>query len=118
MFHSRDLEHDLQVEFAVAFLGITAARAVAAPLNSSYTQDEFRFFMEDAASKLLVLPTQGNAAAQRAAAALRVPIATCAVSWSKGATHTPPFPKPPIEVDCMLCCYGQVGGDHERLLMV
>lgn len=68
----------------VAFLGTTAARAVAAPLNSSYTTDEFSFFMEDAASKLLVLPSQGNAAAERAAAALHVPVATCVVSWSKG----------------------------------
>lgn len=72
----------------VAFLGITAARAVAAPLNSSYTADEFSFFMEDAASKLLVLPSQGNAAAQQAATALRVPVATCVVSWSKGEDHT------------------------------
>ena len=74
----------------MAFLGITAARAVAAPLNSSYTTDEFKFFMEDAASKLLVLPTQGNAAAQKAAAVLSVPIATCALSWSKGGHHQDP----------------------------
>ncbi len=30
--------HCLQVEFVIAFLGITWARAVAAPLNSNYKQ--------------------------------------------------------------------------------
>jgi acyl-CoA synthetase (AMP-forming)/AMP-acid ligase II len=30
--------HGMQVEFVVAFLGITWARAVAAPLNSNYKQ--------------------------------------------------------------------------------
>lgn len=69
----------------MAFLGTTLARAVAAPLNSSYTSDEFRFFMEDASSKLLVLPTKGNKAAEEAAAGLRVPVATCKVSWDEGA---------------------------------
>ena len=47
-------------------------------------QEEFRFFMEDAGSKLLVLPSQGNAAAEGAAAELGTPTATFDVSWSSG----------------------------------
>lgn len=57
---------------------------VAAPLNSSYTVDEFKFFMEDAASKLLVVPSQGNTSAEAAAKALGIPVATIVTSWSKG----------------------------------
>ena len=99
----------VQVEFIVAFLGATLARAAAAPLTGSYTevplpppaahgcphhtpaacagsapldvlghsptphlastflQDEFKFYLEDAGSKLLVLGKGGNAAAEAAA---------------------------------------------------
>lgn len=55
------------VEFVVAFLGTTLARAVAAPLNQNYRQDEFKFYMEDAQSKLLVVGRAGNEAAEAAA---------------------------------------------------
>ncbi|KAL4431652.1 hypothetical protein ABPG77_001494 [Micractinium sp. CCAP 211/92] len=55
------------VEFVVAFLGTTLARAVAAPLNQNYRQDEFKFYMEDAQSKLLVVGRAGNEAAEGAA---------------------------------------------------
>ena len=98
-----------QAEFVVAFLGITWARAVAAPLNQNYKQvriramphlltllhldhhrqgecieiihavalqDEFAFYLEDANSKLLVVPASGNAAAEAAAQHKRVPVAT------------------------------------------
>ena len=49
-------------------------------------QDEFRFFMDDAGSKLLVLPTRGNAAAEGAAAELGTPTATFSVASSGGAS--------------------------------
>ena len=98
-----------QAEFVVAFLGITWARAVAAPLNQNYKQvrihamphlltlllsdhhrqveciegihavalqDEFVFYLEDANSKLLVVPASGNAAAEAAAQDKCVPVAT------------------------------------------
>lgn len=54
------------VEFVVAFLGVTYARAVAAPLNQNYTTEEFKYYMEDAGSKLLVTGAEGNASAQGA----------------------------------------------------
>ena len=76
-----------QVEFVVAFLGVTLARAVAAPLNSAYKEDEFRFYMEDAASKLLIVPKRGNKHAEAAASGLKVPIATFAISIMKGTRH-------------------------------
>lgn len=100
----------MQVEFVVAFLGITWARAVAAPLNSNYkqvtcfrlvgprqiamyrrklsdilkqsdhhVQDEFKFYLEDASSKLLVVPAGGNANAEAAAADQGVPVASFSI---------------------------------------
>ncbi|BDA45528.1 probable 2-hydroxyacyl-CoA lyase at C-terminar half [Coccomyxa sp. Obi] len=76
------------VDFVVAFLGVTCARAVAAPLNSNYTEDEFQFYMRDAASKLLLVPVSGNKAAERAASSLNIPTATVSVSWTDGGLST------------------------------
>src|SRR6516162_5892889 len=39
------------LEFLATFLATTCARAVAAPLNSAYKADEFKFYMEDAQSR-------------------------------------------------------------------
>ena len=108
----------------MAFLGVTVARAVAAPLNPNYTkvrapplfssalqgslgsgeafiilaentilylkdwhgtkglllQGEFAFFIEDAASKLLLVPPAGNKLAEQAAADLNVPVAALSIS--------------------------------------
>lgn len=54
------------VEFVVAFLACSQARAIAAPLNQSYTTEEFQFYMEDAGSKLLVVGANGNPSAEAA----------------------------------------------------
>ena len=78
----------------VAFLGVTLARAVAAPLNSAYTEDEFRFYMEDAASKLLIVPKRGNKHAEAAASGLKVPIATFSISIMKGNRMGPAYVYP------------------------
>ena len=48
-------------------------------------QDEVKFYMGDAASKLLLVPARGNREAEKAAAELNVPAATLSVSWSEGA---------------------------------
>src|SRR5262245_58263234 len=37
------------LEFLATFLATTCARAIAAPLNSAYKAEEFKFYMEDAA---------------------------------------------------------------------
>ena len=58
----------------VSFLAASVA-GTAAPLNPAYKEDEFRFFLEDTAAKVLLLPPDGAADA-RGAAGDRVPILT------------------------------------------
>ena len=60
------------LEFMVVFLAVARAGAIAAPLNSAYTTDEFKFYMEDAEAQLAILPI-GEHAAREAAAQLGVP---------------------------------------------
>lgn len=43
-------------EFVVAFLAATWQRAVAAPLNPAYRQEEFEFYLNDLKSIVLLLP--------------------------------------------------------------
>ena len=47
-------------------------------------QDEFKFYLEDAKSKLLLVPKKGNAKAEAAAHSLQVDIAAYSLSWSSG----------------------------------
>jgi acyl-CoA synthetase (AMP-forming)/AMP-acid ligase II len=56
----------------VSFLAASIA-GTAAPLNPSYKEDEFRFYLEDTAAKVLILPPDGGDEARRAAGD-RVPI--------------------------------------------
>lgn len=51
---------------ATAFLAVANA-CVAAPLNPAYTEDEFRFYMEDLGCALLLTDRTDNAAARAAA---------------------------------------------------
>lgn len=44
------------LEFAAAFLAITNAGLIAAPLNPAYRQSEFEFYIEDIKSKLVLVP--------------------------------------------------------------
>jgi len=61
-------------EMAAVFLAVSS-HAVAAPLNPSYTEDEFAFYMEDLGARLLIA-LQGNDTPARAAAArLGIPVA-------------------------------------------
>jgi acyl-CoA synthetase (AMP-forming)/AMP-acid ligase II len=53
-------------EAIVAFLGAAVA-ATAAPLNPSYTEEEFRFYLDDTEAKALIVPPGGADAARRAA---------------------------------------------------
>jgi acyl-CoA synthetase (AMP-forming)/AMP-acid ligase II len=57
----------------VAFLAASVV-GTAAPLNPSYKEDEFRFFLEDTNAKVLLLPPDGIDDARRAAG--NVPILT------------------------------------------
>jgi len=58
----------------VALIGASVA-GTAAPLNPAYREDEFRFFLEDTAARVLLLPPDGEDEARRAASRL-VPVLT------------------------------------------
>jgi acyl-CoA synthetase (AMP-forming)/AMP-acid ligase II len=58
----------------VSFLAAGVA-GTAAPLNPAYKEDEFKFFLEDTAARVLLLPPDGAEEARRAAGD-RVPILT------------------------------------------
>ena len=74
------------LEFMVVFLAVARAGAIAAPLNSAYTTDEFTFYMEDAEAQLAILPL-GEHAAREAAAHLGVPTVEASLDDS-GRTFT------------------------------
>ena len=69
------------LEFMVVFLAVARAGAIAAPLNSAYTTDEFKFYMEDAEAQLAILP-KGEHAARESAALLGVPTIEAALDDS------------------------------------
>ncbi len=59
----------------VSFLAASVA-GTAAPLNPAYKEDEFKFYLEDTAAKVLILPPDGADEARRAAVDRGVPILT------------------------------------------
>jgi hypothetical protein len=59
----------------VAFLAASLA-GTAAPLNPAYKYEEFCFFLEDTAARLLIAPAEGAEEARRAAAARGIPVVT------------------------------------------
>lgn len=61
------------LEFVVTFLATTWARAIAAPLNPGYKVEEFRFYLEDAGAKAVVVPP-GDHPAREAANHLGIPV--------------------------------------------
>src|SRR5262249_54108120 len=66
------------LEFLVAFLATTWARAVAAPLNPAYKVEEFRFYLEDAGARA-VLVSPGDHPAREAARQLQIPVWECSL---------------------------------------
>lgn len=93
------------LEFLVTFLGTTWARAIAAPLNPAYKTEEFRFYMEDAGARAVIVPP-GPHAARDAAQQLQLPLWECGLDASgavylqkqtaggeKVTDRTPPSPK-------------------------
>lgn len=59
----------------VSFLAAGVA-GTAAPLNPAYKEDEFKFYLEDTAAKVFLLPPDGADEARRAAVERGVPILT------------------------------------------
>lgn len=67
-------------EFIVAFLAASWQRAIAAPLNSAYKQDEFEFYIDDLSSAVAIVPKgsfQKDEPAIRAARKYKAAIAEC-----------------------------------------
>jgi acyl-CoA synthetase (AMP-forming)/AMP-acid ligase II len=60
----------------VAFFGVAGARMGFAPLNAAYTEDEFRFYLEDIAPAALLLAPDTVPAARAAAESLGIPVIT------------------------------------------
>ncbi|KAF8659986.1 hypothetical protein HU200_058069 [Digitaria exilis] len=75
------------VELVIMFLAVIRARAVAAPLNPAYTQEEFEFYLSDSESRLLLTNAEGNPAAQAAAAKLGLAHAAASLSDAAGPVH-------------------------------
>ncbi len=69
-------------EMATVFLGVANA-AVAAPLNPSYKQDEFEFYISDLNAKLLIVEKGSTSPAVEAAGKLGVTVAT--IEWPDDA---------------------------------
>ena len=70
-------------EFIVAFLATSWQRAIAAPLNPAYKQDEYEFYIDDLRSAIVLLPAgyvQRDGPAVRAARKSKVAIAE--VYWN------------------------------------
>ena len=60
-------------DLAATFLAV-ASGATAAPLNPACVEKEFRFYLEDLAARVLILPQGGGSPARAAAVALGVPV--------------------------------------------
>lgn len=73
-------------EFIVSFLAASYQRAIAAPLNPAYKQDEFEFYIDDLSSSLILVPKgafERNAPSIRAARKYGATIAECYLQNSK-----------------------------------
>ena len=67
-------------EFVVAFLAASRQRAIAAPLNPAYKQDEFEFYIDDLSTSLVIVPQasyEQNGPAIHAARKYKAAIAEC-----------------------------------------
>ena len=64
--------------FIVAFLAASWQRAIAAPLNPAYKQDEFEFYIDDLQSSLVLVPQgQVTGPAVKAANKYKAAVAEC-----------------------------------------
>ncbi|KAF0908462.1 hypothetical protein E2562_025427 [Oryza meyeriana var. granulata] len=79
------------VELVIMFLAVIRARAVAAPLNPAYTQEEFEFYLSDSGARLLITNAEGNVAAQAAASKLGLAHTTASLKDAASQVHLAGF---------------------------
>ena len=58
----------------ITFLAVTRTGAIAAPLNSAYSNEEFKFYKEDTEPQLVII-APGADVAKQAADELNIPVA-------------------------------------------
>ncbi|KAH8548314.1 hypothetical protein BGW37DRAFT_431169 [Umbelopsis sp. PMI_123] len=76
------------LEFTIAFLATGYLRLTSAPLNASYTEDEFKFYLDDSQSHAIIVPkgsTKSNSPVVRAAKAFGV--AVVEIEWANNQIH-------------------------------
>lgn len=77
------------VECVLSLLAVPWVRAVSAPLNPDYTENEFAYYMEDNKSKCLLVPGGENGGGggipEAEAAAARLGLPVYAVTWNADA---------------------------------
>lgn len=73
-------------------------------------QDEFKFYMEDASSKMLIVPGGGNKNAEEAAQKLGVPVASFSIP--SGGFSTPRILHAPVQA-CACSCHKLLFCQHE-----
>jgi long-subunit acyl-CoA synthetase (AMP-forming) len=77
------LAYPNSLEFTIAFLATGFLRLTSAPLNAAYTEDEFKFYLDDSKSQAVIVPkgaTEKNSPVVRAAKAFGV--AVVEIQWS------------------------------------
>jgi long-subunit acyl-CoA synthetase (AMP-forming) len=76
------------LEFVVAFLATALQRAICAPLNPMYKQDEFEFYLEDLNATIVLVPKGAiaeNAEAVKAARARNIAVTEICWDWCEVA---------------------------------
>lgn len=71
-------------EFVVSFLATAYQRAIAAPLNPAYKQDEFEFYIDDLSSSLVLVPAGAYSRTEPSIRAARKYSATIAECYLEG----------------------------------
>jgi acyl-CoA synthetase (AMP-forming)/AMP-acid ligase II len=74
-------------EFIVSFLAASWQRAIAAPLNPAYKQDEFEFYIDDVKSAIVLVPQgawDADAPSVKAARRFHAAVAECYWDAAKG----------------------------------
>ncbi|KAI9480508.1 MAG: hypothetical protein EXX96DRAFT_481277 [Benjaminiella poitrasii] len=79
---SISISYPNSLEFAISFLAITYMNLVASPLNFAYTEDEFNFYLEDAKSSVLIVPSGTDATSPAILAAQKQGVVVVEVFWT------------------------------------